>query len=513
MKKTILTSAAIIIAFTSAFSQSVTETRQIKTTALQIYENYKVVMSELFSRNAYTEDNFMALFHDKAVLYNDIVPVNTPTKLSPAEYFAKFRPNIRRIYPTYSDFRMGEPVSVGNKWQIECNYVRSTRFRTQSDMRYPEWSFEYTITVEMDKRYNATNKVYENAKIVSIDVKNPLGKFFVIENNENISLGTKSWEALEGWDEEYNSRIFSEYEWKIGDIQTSQSHSSKNFFEYITSGFSQNQTDTHFYHPYFQKFSKNIFGIGLNYCPDVFAFGNQISDENNKNFDKIEYVSDALSLSIFYGVQIAHTKRSTLFFNFGLDLNKYSHNYSGEYGKRDTIDKRIEIVKIESLDERINIISVSVPLSIQYLYQLTEKAKNPIFLSFEAGAFVDRTLYSKRTDNTNLNYQGWFDYYKATEDKPDWEVEFTYEKKQELPLRLDYGFFGGTGLWFAMNNNNLLKFGILYKQSFNPPLEHKEDYKIFENSHSCKSLLHSRKHGLRNVSVGISWITTIRGKK
>ena len=214
-----MTTIIILIATVSAFSQSVTETRHIKTTALQIYENYKVVMSGLHSRSSYTEDNFMALFERSAEIYNDIVPNNQPHQLSPTEYFTKFKASINRIYPDFSDFRMGEPVTAGNEWQIKCYFTRKTRFRTQNYLNYPEWSFNYTMTIEMDKSYNSANKVYENAKIVSIEVDNPLEKFFVIENKENIPLTTKSGEALKDWDEEYQSRIFPENKWKINDIQ------------------------------------------------------------------------------------------------------------------------------------------------------------------------------------------------------------------------------------------------------------------------------------------------------
>jgi len=151
MKKIVLTIATIIIAQVSTFSQSVTETRQIKTTALQMYENYKVVMAGLHSNSAYVEDNFMALFESDAVIYNDILPNNNPQQLSPFAYFKKFKANINRIYPAFSDFKMGEPVSVGNRWQIKCYFTRRTKFKTQKEMKYPEWSFNYTMTIEMNK--------------------------------------------------------------------------------------------------------------------------------------------------------------------------------------------------------------------------------------------------------------------------------------------------------------------------------------------------------------------------
>ena len=443
---------AIIFASVSAFSQSVTETRQIKTTALQMYENYKVVMSGLYSSSAYTEDNFMALFDKNATLYNDIIPVNTPAKLSPSGYFEKFKPSIRRIYPTFSDFRIGSPFSVGNKWRIECNFVRSARFRTQQDMRYPEWSFSYILTVEMDKRYNESNKVYENAKIVSIEVYNPLEKYYIIENKENIYLTTNLGDTLKDWDTEYNSRIFSDNNLKMNDIQISESKPSKNFFEYSVKIFMQNQTDAHFYQPDVQKFSKNIFGIGVNYSP--FALGNEENDKVAKP------TSNALSLSFFIGEQIAHKKKSTLFVNRGLDFNWYSYKYK---------IKNTDIVDIVKKEE-ITIITLSLPLSIKYLYQLTEQTKIPIFISFEAGVFAES------------------EFYKA----------FKNSKKE---LRFDFGIFGGAGIWFALNNTHFLKCDISYKHGFNSPFKYEQNSMIFERK------------GIRNIGFGISWVTTIESNK
>ncbi|MCL2651490.1 MAG: hypothetical protein FWD60_10765 [Candidatus Azobacteroides sp.] len=420
MKKNILTTSAIIIATVSAFSQSVTETRHIKTTALQVYENYKVVMSGLHSKSSYTEDNFMTLFDKNTTLYNDILPDNNPQQLSPANYFAKFKASINRIYPDFSDFKMEEPVSVGDKWQIKCNFTRGTRFKTLKDMNYPEWSFNYTMTIEMDKRYDTNKKVYENARIESIDVENPLKGFFVLENKDNMLLTAKSGETLKEWDAEYNSRIFPEDEWKIKDIQVFDSGSNKNFFEYSKSRFSQNRSDTHFYQLATQTFPKNIYGIGVNCSP--FAFG-----KNTKNY--------AISLSLFYGKQIAHKERSTIFFNVGLDFNCYSDNN----------DK---------------FISVSVPLSVQYLYQLSQNSKKPIFLSFELGAFGECTM--------------------------------DIQKKLKIgDTKLDRGILGGIGFWTVLNESNMLKFNVSYKYG----------------SYSRQS------NGMQIAGFGISWVKTIGRKK
>ena len=521
MRKTVLTIAAIIIASVSAFSQSVTETRRIKTTALQIYENYKVVMSGLYSRGTYTEDNFMVLFESEALMYNDILPDNNPQQLSPSEYFRKFQANIMRIYPAFSDFKMGEPESKGNKWQIECNFARKTKFRTQKDMRYPEWSFSYTITIEMDKRYDTDKKVYGNAKIVSVNVENPLTGFFIIENQENMPLVTKSGEILKDWDEEYQSRIFPENKWKIYDIRVHESGKNDNIFTYSKDRFSKNRTDVHFYQPNVQRFKKNIFGIGVNYSPDAFTFGHKMSEANTKNFKDITYInSDAWSLSLFYGKQITHKGKSTVFANIGLDLNKYSHEYDGNnYAECDTVDADkdhyLRKITIDSLNEKINIFSASVPLSVQYLYQLTQ-TKKPVFLSFELGVFAEYALSSKSTYNINANYRGLYRQYFGVEFEHylDFGKSDNVPQKKEWDRMFDVGIFGGVGLWFAMNESNLLKFNISYKHSFKPPLGYEENYIIScdKNKASYKSLLRSTEQGMQNIGIGISWVRTIGGK-
>jgi len=454
-----------ILFFGMAKAQSVTETRQIKTTALQVYENYKVVMAGLYSNNAYTEDKFMALFEKESLIYNDILPDNQPQHLSPANYFKKFKASIRRINPAFSDFKMGEPVAVGNRWQIKCFFTRGTRFSTQKDMKYPEWSFNYVITIEMDKLYNKTNKVYENAKIISIDVENPLESFFVIENKENIPLVTKSGEILHDWDKEYQSRIFPDDEWKIDDIIIPKSIIKDGIFEFSKGKLSKNQTDAHFYQLDAQRFKKNIVGIGVNYFP--VAGGNKI------NIDNIEHRSVSWSLSLLYGKQIYHKGKSTVFVNSGFDMNCYFHKYS-----------YIDDAKDENLMKvKINNFSFSIPLSMQYLHRLTKQTKKQIFLSLELGGFGESTLFSNNI-------------YRDAQNSDSFKDFFDKNKELKLNSRWNYGIFGDVGLWYAWNKTSLLKFDVSYKHSIKSP-----------------SLPDSTKQGMRNIGFGISWVKTIGAKK
>ena len=511
-----------MIASVSAFSQSDTEKRHIKTTALQLYENYKVIMSGLYSKSAYTEDNFIGLFDSNAEIYNDILPDNLPQQLSPSEYFKKFQTNIKRIYPVFSDFDLENPEAVDNKWLIKCSFTRGTRFLTQKDMKYPEWSFNYTMTIEMEKLYNIINKVYQHARIVSIVVDNPLKGFFIIENEDNMLFDSKSGETLNNWDDDYQSRIFPEDEWRINDIIVPEALINDNIFRFSKGKFSKNRTDSHFYQIDIQRSKKNIFGVGLNFSPIPTTFGNKISDENAEIFKEIGHKSNVLSFSFFYGKQITYKEKSTVFFNFGLDFNKYSHKYNSTAAinqQFDNIDihgdsyKRI--IKIDSLNEIIKMTSISVPLSLLYLRQITQQTKKPVFLSLELGIFAEYTLSSNNTYRLYADYRGYYKQY--------FEVEMDHyldygsghftdkdsKDREKLAKRFNGGIFGGIGLWFALNENSLLKFNVSYKHSFNSPLEYKEKYVISENKDSYQSLLYSTKQGMQNIGFGISWVKTI----
>ena len=506
LRKTVFTIATIIMASVSASAQSLSEMRQIKTTALQIYENYKAVISGLYSRSVYTEDNFLALFDSQAALYNDILPDNQPQQLSPSGYFQKFQANVRRIYPAYSDFSMGEPVSAGNKWQIVCHFTRVTRFRTQKDRNYPEWTFNYTMTIEMDKRYDVNKKVFENAGIVSVAVDNPLTDFFIIENKENIPLAAQSGEMIKEWDEEYQSRIFPEDEWKMDDIRVVN---NDKIFEFSKGKFSKNQTDTNYYQLNVQRYKKNILGIGVNYSP--LALGNKISMENDDNFEVFKYETSEFSLSFGYGKQIAHKGKSTVFVNFGLGLNWNLFKYNGKqdiipYDVNNDGKPNLRKIKIKLYNnEKINIISASVPFSVQYFYQLTQQMKKPIILSVELGAFAEVGLLS----SLNNIYIGGYKYYYGTTDELS-EPDKSSVIVVKLNSRLDGGIFGGVGLCYALNKSNLLKFSISHKYRFNLPIQlfdtnvQSDDGEVF--------LLHSVQQNMQNTGFGISWVKTI-GRK
>jgi len=503
MRKSILTTALILIATVSAFSQTDTETRRIKTTAFQMYDNYKsVIRHDLNSQQPIAYDNFMNLFDKKALLYNDIIPANTPVQLSPENYFAKFKENIRRIDNEYSNFKIGEPVSVENKWQIQCSFTRETKLRTQNRFNYPKWVFHYIMTIEMDKTYNASKKVYEYAKIVNIEVENPLESFFIIENKENLPIISKWGDPIFDWDKDYQNRIFPKKQWNITDFLVPES----NIFEIVKSEFTPNATDEHFHQPVVKRFMKDIFGAGVNY---TYVWGNRIKDTTNVVNPEAPIVTkhtSVLSLSFFFGKQIFNKKKSILFANAGLDLNFHFHTLRHS---KDTIqiDNNYKIVNTTKECNPFNF-SLSVPLSVQYLYQLTKQGNRPVFLSFELGGFFEYTF----SDSISIGFK-YIDYATCHEYITPID-DFDFNKKNVLKQHFPSGgIFGGVGLWVALNNSSLLKINLSYKYNFVSPLKNTEGINMgLKDGRADKFLLYHLENGMHNIGFGVSWIKIINKK-
>jgi hypothetical protein len=464
----------------------------------------------------------LELFEENASIYNDILPANQPQQLSPKDYFDKFTQSVKMNYAEYRNLKFQFPTPNGEKWEIKCSFSKDIRFKSQTGNYYPKWSFNYTVTIEMDKNYNQTYKIYENAKIKSIEVATRLSDFFIIENKEDLTVILDSaGDVIQDWDNDYRSRLFPKDDYNINNFKITISENQSNYFYTLEKKWTQNQSDEHFYYPEYHHLKKNIFGIGVNYSP--FAFGNKISNTNAENFKDIQQRSNSLSLSFFFGKQIAHKKNTTWFFNVILDLNRYYYEYNGtnytEYQDIDADnDPYLRKITINSLNEQINTFSVSIPLSVQFLIQITKSKKNPLFFSFELGALAEYTLYSKNKYNLNVNYHGLYDYYGGVEFDHYYDYgNFDVSGKQKLAtvkdLQYNYGVFSKIGLWLALNETNLLKFNIAYKHCFKAPLKYKENFVLSENRNRYESLLQGVNQNIRNIFVELSWISTINSKR
>ncbi|MDR1372926.1 MAG: hypothetical protein LBJ17_07430 [Dysgonamonadaceae bacterium] len=373
MKKTVIISAIFaVLSLNFANSQTIKETRVIKTTAVEVYEKYSNLISKLSNGNAYNLDYFLDLFAENAVIYNDILPNNMPQEISPQEYFDFFTENIEMIYGDYSSFDLSFPALENGKWKVQCEFKKAIRFRTKKDFYYPKYEFMYKMTIEMDNEYNERYKIYKNAKITRIDVIEPLEGFFIVEKNNRYNLTYEN-ETIDGWDEENNSRLFQTPNFNVNRIVVE----SGDYFNPPT--LVKNEADNHFYD--FKTIKKNLFGFGINCAP--VGLGNKIS---STNFSDIKSTNNALSLSLFYAWQLSHKQKSTWFLNLGLDLSLYNYNYKGDdYTEYQAIDADndpyLRKIKITGLQEKAHNLGISLPLSFQYLYKISNSKKHPVFLS------------------------------------------------------------------------------------------------------------------------------------
>ncbi|MDR0604641.1 MAG: hypothetical protein LBG80_10100 [Bacteroidales bacterium] len=150
------------------FSQSVSETRKIKTTAIEIYEKYTSIIANLHNGDVYNLDKFLSLFDENASIYNDIRLAKKQQKyLSPQEYFdvSTKNKNIEKSHCDYSNLNLQFPDLKNDKWEIKCTFIKSVSNKKKKKFNTVD---SVTVTIIMDTTYNQTNKIYNNAKIKSI---------------------------------------------------------------------------------------------------------------------------------------------------------------------------------------------------------------------------------------------------------------------------------------------------------------------------------------------------------
>jgi len=264
-----------------------------------------------------------------------------------------------------------------------------------------------------------------------------------------------------------------------------------------------------------RKFKKNLWGLGINYCP--YGLGNNI---NRTNFPDIKQSNQALSIESFFGYQLAQN----WFGNIKLGLNAYQNTFNGDYSTQYNAvdmdnDPYLRKISISSLEEKIYNFSASLPLSIEYLLRISNNVKHPVFLSFEAGGYIEYRLWATNRFSFSADYTGLYDYYCGVEfdhyydyghfDLSDKEISQSLSQKIN---RFDYGLLGSLGLWYAFNKNNLLKINFAYKHGFESPLKYKENFVPSENYGSYESLLQGTNQGIRNIYVGLAFVKTINAK-
>lgn len=517
MKRCVLTIIIVLVTFLWGEAQTVIEVRHLKTIALDVFDKYVSAIQSINDRSKiYNEIEFLNLFDANALIYNDILPQNNPQKISPKNYYDKYEEIVKsNKFTTFSNLKICFPKANRDGWIIICTFSKETSYITNYDYVYPLWKFNYIMTIQIYNEFDGNNSVKNNiAKIIEIDVDNPLRDFFILRKQNLTVYGNPI-----SWGDD-SCRIFSAEEYDISDFKLICNEKS-NFFYRNISEWIMDDRDSHYYYSQSSFLQRDLIGVGINYSP--VSLGNRMSLRNAERFVGIDSYGSALSLSLFWNKQIAHKNKSTFFFNLGLDFNQYYFKYHGkdyvEYGAVDSdAEFYLRKIRINSLKEKVNNFSLSLPLGFSMYQQIIEKRDNSFFLKIGVGGYFDYFINSTNHYNINADYHGLYDYYGGVEFDCYYDYgNFDLSGKKKLlgfdDLRYDYGVFSQIGFYMSLKDKYLIGLDVMYRHSFVTPLEYKENLTISENYETYNSLLYCTNQGVRNVYMSLTFFAIITKKK
>ena len=486
-------------------------------TALSLYERYVASMEILHNKGKYTGDDFMDLFVAVGdTIYNDIVPANHPSLVSAYQYFTTYDSIVRYADFEYGAFQMKTPQKEGNKWYVDCSFMREVRYVTRDTVFniYPRWKFNYQMRIEMDAQmaterrsggsveYSA-DSLFANPRIVSIKVKEPLIEPAVLVNHDRIPLRYKD-DSVQNYDEECDCWMMDASKVNIGEIK----YDGDNLFLQLN-----HVRDAQ--HPHFYTFGidrMNIGGLTLSYAP------NGLGNRSDGRFEDIAEQSHSAKASLFYGWQLSNTPTASWFLNVGLDIASNTYTYSGTY-RRDYVatdidgDEYLRGVRATLHNETRGETEFILPVSVSYAKNLLQRNGRQLFLNLKAGAFVGVRHLSTAEVDLSARYTGYYSqYYNAEFDHYYDYGNFDMNQQNIADYRMgeanpvDYGVDAGIGLWYAWNRKYLIGVDVAFRQSFSPVLKY-ADYKyLTQHFDHYESMLQTSKQGASNFYFGLSLI-------
>ena len=516
MRKIVFCTIALLAATTvSIQAQTVRDVRRVKTTALSLYEKYVHSLGVLHDGGKYTGDNFIDLFVDPGeVIYNDIIPANHPQITNAYGYYTIYDSVIKYANYEYSGFRFNNPQKEGNKWVIDCFFTRTVSFNTRDSVysHYPAWNFNYTMRITMDnqiaivgnrngiKEYDP-DSLFANPKIVSITVDQPIEEYAILINKDYIPIRWHG-EVVKNYDKECDCWMMDARKDKISDIK----YDGDNLFLQLKN----TEVRPNFY--LFGLDKMNIGGVNIAFAP--YGLGNQ----SDKRFTDIVGQNNSIKASLFYGIQLSNTLSNTLFLNLGVDAVYNTYTYSGTYEHNynaTDVDGDVYLRKVSATlnRERRSDFELIIPVMLNYVQSVYQKDNKQLFLYLKAGLFGGIRLYSAGKLDMSSRYTGLYSQY--------FDIEFdhyydygSFEMNQNNMSNynmgnvnaLDYGISGSLGVWYKLNRQYLLGFGIDFHKSFSPVLKYEEYEHLTTDYNHYESMLKTSDNGAINIYVGISLI-------
>jgi hypothetical protein len=486
MKKIII---IFILCFSGfiAFSQTVTEVRQMRLNAMEVFDNYTATLKNLDVPNSYVWDNFVQLFHPDAVVYNDILPDNIQQILSPENYYEKYIQLIKSD-PKLSDLELSMPYQENGKWYVKVNFKKSfsIRLKQYDSFSYPEYTFNCEMLVEMTENQQYVpkenyskrelnenvNLPYISAKIKNLSVKEPLQDFFIIELNDSKLSNNKkglyyNHQKVEFTDHQ-NRKIFNTEEYNIFNFTLNPELNADDYKRTIK----QNQLDNHYY-KYDVSQLKNLVGVQVSYIPN---FWKPYSFDNNLNI-----TAHGMGVSLLYSRLIAETKNGInwyvnvspgyLFNIVNIDGNN-KEGYNTKF--KDAIDshdaKYERNISLSNISEKNIFHSFDLPFGVG----LAKNIKS-VSLTADLGFWLNYIFL--QTHNSSIDTAIYSGFYKelcpqglTLYDYYDFGTFKTLNKDIDETLKkFDLGIYAAIGVMFKLKDYWYLKTSVEYRFAFINP--------------------------------------------
>ena len=493
MKKIVI---SIILCFSGfvALSQTVTEVRQMRLNAMDLFENYTTALSSLDMPDSYVKDNFLSLFDADAVVYNDILPDNSQQVLFPEQYYKKYV-GLIKSYPKFSDLELGMPFQNNGKWYVTVNFKKSFGIRfKQRDLTYPEYAFDCEMLVEMtqNQQYvkkenysrreveNTVNQPFTNVKIKKLSVAEPLSDYFVIQlNDSKLSNEVQglyyNHEKVE-FTGSQNYKLFDTGQFNINDFTF---HPELNLDDHKTS-ITRDDID-HRYYKYNISPLQNMVGVQFSFIPKNFGIN---AGEKFKDALKCGW-SYGIGFSLFYSRLIAKSKGGINWYanvNPGYSSDILKIDYTGgsqpEYQSRDEDgDSYTRNVSLSNFSEKNAFRTFDLPFGVgltKSLKSVTLTADFGFWLNYtfrwQTHSQIDLAKYSGTYEdlcNLVIDQNGYYNFGTFNDRK----IEYKASSK-----KCDFGVYAAVGVMFKLKDYWYLKTSAEYRYAFTDRMNNYEDF-------------------------------------
>lgn len=494
--------------------------------SIDLFMDYVRRKSDLNNPDRYVRREFVKLFSEDAVLYNDYLPNNENSSLTPQQYAELRKGRVNVITENVSDLSLGNSFREGNVWYVDLHYTENQIivFYEPKRLEYPKISYRCRMRVrltenvnrgKLDRRDMSSKALFSDVKIERISVENPIGKysFVYLENLED----TVAFSMLKTYDNLVDDNPYL-LMIEADSIDMQNVGSVGSYFFPSTIKVHENGLPGYYR---FSRVKRDNIKIGLGYVP--WGIGGSIDKSLAADLFQMNMTS---SLDIQYGILLGAKSKNIGFFNLGLGANynrsKVTGSFQTQYSEIDSDNEAYQRkILLNRLSENISYWDICFRPGFEWLIQIGKtKNSNFMFLSLEVGGYISYRFGAKNDVTFKGRYTGLYDYFGGVElehyyDFGEFDVVNSDIEGVSLPELnvFDYGFFSAIGFWHTFNEHNLLKISLGYKQGFVVPFSRTDNITLSENRYNYFSSAGWLENGLRDISLQISWILTINRKK